>query len=219
MIELENLTMSYAVDGQMVDVLCGIDLSIDAAESIAVIGPSGSGKTTLLLLLAGLEQARHGAIRLEGASLSEMDADALADLRRDRVGIIFQSFHLIPSLTALGNVALPLEIAGLPASRELAARLPDQVGLAHRFEQVGHHLVLQRAQGVLVVGGAENHCGRVLRLVQLRRDLQAADTGHVDVEQYRRGWCVVIPDVVFHELVMPDTLAGCGVKRNQARAV
>jgi putative ABC transport system ATP-binding protein len=132
MIELEDLTMSYAVDGQVVDVLRGIDLSIGAGESIAVIGPSGSGKTTLLLLLAGLEQPRSGSIRLEGAPLSEMDADALADLRRDRVGIIFQSFHLIPSLTALGNVALPLEIAGHSASRERASHMLDQVGLAHR---------------------------------------------------------------------------------------
>ncbi len=132
MIELEDLTMSYAVDGQVVDVLRGIDLSIGAGESIAVIGPSGSGKTTLLLLLAGLEKPRGGSIRLEGAPLSEMDADALADLRRDRVGIIFQSFHLIPSLTALGNVALPLEIAGHSASRERASRMLDQVGLAHR---------------------------------------------------------------------------------------
>jgi putative ABC transport system ATP-binding protein len=132
MIELEDLTMSYAVDGHAVDVLRGIDLAVTTGESVAVIGPSGSGKTTLLLLLAGLEKPRSGSIRLEGVSMAALDADALADLRRDRVGIIFQAFHLVPSLTALGNVALPLEIAGNPAARERAGRTLDRVGLAHR---------------------------------------------------------------------------------------
>jgi putative ABC transport system ATP-binding protein len=134
MIELEDLTMRYAVDGRAVDVLRGVDVAIAAGESVAVIGPSGSGKTTLLLLLAGLEKPRGGSIRLGGASMAELDADALADLRRDRVGIIFQAFHLVPSLTALGNVALPLEIAGNPAARERAGRMLERVGLAHRAQ-------------------------------------------------------------------------------------
>jgi len=136
MIELEDLTMSYAVDGQAVDVLRGVDLTVAAGESVAVIGPSGSGKTTLLLLLAGLEQPRGGSIRLEGVSMAALDADALADLRRDRVGIVFQSFHLVPSLSALGNVALPLEIAGSAAARERAGRMLERVGLADR---AGHY--------------------------------------------------------------------------------
>ncbi|MDZ7842625.1 MAG: ABC transporter ATP-binding protein [Gammaproteobacteria bacterium] len=132
MIELEDLNMRYAVDGQAVDVLRGIDLAVAAGESVAVIGPSGSGKTTLLLLLAGLEQPRGGSIRLDGVSMAGLDADALADLRRDRVGIIFQAFHLVPSLTALCNVALPLEIAGSPDARERARQMLDRVGLADR---------------------------------------------------------------------------------------
>jgi putative ABC transport system ATP-binding protein len=132
MIELQDLTMSYAVDGQAVDVLRGIDLAIGAGDSVAVIGPSGSGKTTLLLLLAGLEKPSGGSIRLEGVSMAALDADALADLRRDRVGIIFQSFHLVPSLTALGNVALPLEIAGNTSARERAGGMLERVGLVHR---------------------------------------------------------------------------------------
>jgi len=136
MIELEDLTMRYAVDGQAVDVLRGIDLAVAAGESVAVIGPSGSGKTTLLLLLAGLEQPGGGSIRLAGLSMAALDADALADLRRDRVGIIFQAFHLVPSLTALGNVALPLEIAGNREARQRAGRMLERVGLAHR---AGHY--------------------------------------------------------------------------------
>jgi putative ABC transport system ATP-binding protein len=113
-------------------VLSGVDLDIADGETVAIIGPSGSGKTTLLLLLAGLEQPQDGSIRLDGLPLQEMDADALADLRRDRLGIVFQSFHLVPSLTALGNVALPLEIAGHDDALERARQMLRRVGLAER---------------------------------------------------------------------------------------
>jgi putative ABC transport system ATP-binding protein len=99
---------------------------------VAIVGSSGSGKTTLLILLAGLEQPQSGEIKLDGITLNPLDADALADLRRDRLGIIFQSFHLVQSLTALANVALPLEIAGKPNARELAREMLDKVGLAQR---------------------------------------------------------------------------------------
>lgn len=132
MIEVKGLSMAYALEDEQVSVLAGVDLAIASGESVAVVGPSGSGKTTLLLLLAGLEQPRAGSIRLDGVSLAELDADALADLRRDRVGIIFQSFHLVPSLTALGNVALPLEIAGNPDAWARARQMLARVGLAER---------------------------------------------------------------------------------------
>jgi putative ABC transport system ATP-binding protein len=132
MIELQNLTMSYSLGEERVDVLSGVDLAIAAGETVAIIGPSGSGKTTLLLLLAGLELPRAGVIRLNGVSLADLDADTLADLRRDCMGIIFQSFHLVPSLTALGNVALPLEIAGKTDARARAREMLDKVGLAQR---------------------------------------------------------------------------------------
>ena len=132
MIELRNLSMGYALDGAQVDVLRAVDLTINDGESIAIVGPSGSGKTTLLLLLAGLEQPAGGEIRIDGISLDELSVDALADLRRDRLGIIFQSFHLVPSLTALGNVALPLEIAGRADARERSLKMLDQVALLPR---------------------------------------------------------------------------------------
>ena len=124
--------MSYALEHDRLEVLSGVDLDIADGETVAIIGPSGSGKTTLLLLLAGLEQPQDGSISLDGLPLQEMDADALADLRRDRLGIVFQSFHLVPSLTALGNVALPLEIAGHDDALERARQMLQRVGLAER---------------------------------------------------------------------------------------
>ena len=132
MIEIKDLTMTYPMDGEAVPVLRGLDLNIGDGQSVAVVGPSGSGKTTLLLLLAGLEKPTGGEIFMAGTALADLDADALADLRRDRVGIVFQSFHLVPSLTALGNVALPLEIAGDRSARERAREMLHRVGLGHR---------------------------------------------------------------------------------------
>ena len=107
MIEIRDLGMSYAVEQGRLDVLDGVDLDIADGETLAIIGPSGSGKTTLLLLLAGLEQAQRGSIRIDGVDLAALDADGLADLRRDRLGIVFQSFHLLPELDIVENVALP----------------------------------------------------------------------------------------------------------------
>ena len=132
MIEINALTMTYPMDGEDVSVLRGVDLSISQGESVAIVGPSGSGKTTLLLLLAGLDRPSGGSIRLGNLDLAQQDADTLADLRRDKVGIVFQSFHLVPSLTALGNVALPLEIAGQTSARKRAADLLSRVGLGQR---------------------------------------------------------------------------------------
>ncbi len=124
--------MSYGTEEGRLTVLSEVDISIANGETVAVVGPSGSGKTTLLLLLAGLEQCESGTIHIDGVSLAEMDADQLADTRRDRLGIVFQSFHLIPSLTALGNVALPLEIAGIPDAQSKARAMLEKVGLVKR---------------------------------------------------------------------------------------
>ena len=132
MVELKNLSMTYALDDVKVEVLREINLTIEDGESVAIVGPSGSGKTTLLLLLAGLERPGGGEIYIDGIALSALNVDDLADLRRDQLGIIFQSFHLVPSLTALGNVALPLEIAGRPDARETSLRMLDKVGLIQR---------------------------------------------------------------------------------------
>lgn len=132
MIELNNLSMSYALEQGRLEVLTKVNLEVTDGDTVAIVGPSGSGKTTLLVLLAGLELPAEGSVRLDGRALDELDEDALADLRRDHIGIVFQSFHLVPSLTALGNAALPLEIAGAEDSRARAQAMLERVGLGGR---------------------------------------------------------------------------------------
>ena len=132
MVRLEGVTMAYPVGTSRVMVLSEISLEMARGERVAVVGPSGSGKTTLLLLLAGLERPTVGSVVLNGEPLEHMDSDDLADFRRDHLGIIFQLFHLVGSLTALDNVALPLEIAGWRGARERAAAMLDRVGLKGR---------------------------------------------------------------------------------------
>ena len=132
MIELKNVQMSYPVEQSRLTVLDDVSLNIAAGESAAIVGPSGSGKTTLLLLLAGLDHPDNGTIELDGVRLTDLSPDELANLRCDRMGIVFQSFHLIPSLTALGNVTLPLEIAGDSEAEAKALEMIARVGLEHR---------------------------------------------------------------------------------------
>jgi putative ABC transport system ATP-binding protein len=119
-----------------VDILHGISLEVAAGESIGLIGPSGSGKSSLLMIMGGLEQATGGTIHAMGKDLTAMNEDALALFRRDRMGIVFQSFHLIPTMTALENVATPLELAGHKDAYSRAAEALDIVGLSPR---AGHY--------------------------------------------------------------------------------
>lgn len=133
MITLEDVHLAYSAGESTVPVLNGTSLNVDQGQSVAIIGPSGSGKTSLLLVLTGLETPDSGSVVFDGASLHKLSSDARADLRRDRIGIIFQSFHLIPSLSACENVALPLDIAGVSGARRQAAELLDRVGLGHRL--------------------------------------------------------------------------------------
>ncbi len=127
--------VGFAVDapGGRLDILEDITLDLNAGETLAIVGASGSGKTTLLGLLAGLEQPTSGHIRLAGSDLMQLDENERALLRRQQVGFVFQSFHLLPSLTALENVMLALEIAGFDQVRDRAARALGQVGLDHRM--------------------------------------------------------------------------------------
>jgi putative ABC transport system ATP-binding protein len=119
-------------DGRVLDILSAIDMQVNAGEAVAILGPSGSGKSTLLGLLAGLDQPSEGRVSLLGQDLGGLDEDARAALRAGRVGFVFQSFQLLPGMTALENVALPLQIGRNGAARALAGALLREVGLGEQ---------------------------------------------------------------------------------------
>ena len=133
MVEISDLQLSLVGGGGRVNILRGIDLSVAAGETLSIVGTSGAGKTTLLMAVSGLERATAGSIRVAGVELSELDEDHLARFRRSHVGIVFQSFHLVPTMTALENAALPLEFAGAPDADERAAAALATVGLSDRL--------------------------------------------------------------------------------------
>lgn len=131
-IEINDLHLSLVGGAGPVKILRGIDLRVEAGETLSIVGPSGAGKTTLLMALAGLEPATSGEIRVAGTRLNNLDEDALARFRRAQIGIVFQSFHLIPTMTALENVALPLEFAAVDDALERAAKALALTGLEQR---------------------------------------------------------------------------------------
>lgn len=134
MIALHDVHLAYTAADRSVPVLNGVNLSLERGDSLAIVGPSGSGKTSLLLVLTGLESPDTGRVEFQGSALHSLDGNARADLRREHIGIVFQSFHLIPSLTARENVALPLDIANAPDGRRQADEMLDRVGLGHRLD-------------------------------------------------------------------------------------
>ena len=133
MIVTKNLFVTLPSQAGAVNIIRGIDLSIASGETVGLIGPSGSGKSTLLMVLAGLEPASQGQVIVSGRDYANMDEDALSRFRRSSVGIVFQSFHLVPTMTAVENVALPLELAGVASAFEKAEAMLEEVGLAHRL--------------------------------------------------------------------------------------
>ena len=132
-VTLRQLRLSIPAAAGPVTILRGIDLDVEAGERIGILGPSGSGKTSLLMLVAGLERASGGAITVAGVDLASLDEDARARFRLANLGIVFQSFHLIPTMTALENVAVPLELAGRADAAAVAAEALHRVGLGHRL--------------------------------------------------------------------------------------
>ena len=133
MIVTRNLFVTLPSQAGAVNIIRGIDLSIASGETVGLIGPSGSGKSTLLMVLAGLEPASQGQVVVSGHDYANMDEDALSRFRRSNVGIVFQSFYLVPTMTAIENVALPLELAGVASAFEKAETMLGEVGLGHRL--------------------------------------------------------------------------------------
>src|SRR5882672_4497392 len=139
-LKAENLTKKVTSPEGILTIVNDVSLDIAAAESVAIIGASGAGKSTLLALLAGLDSPTSGRITLAGADLTALDEDGRARLRAERVGFVFQSFHLVPSLTAIENVMLPLELAGRRDARDTAAGTLERVGLSRRKEHYPRQL-------------------------------------------------------------------------------
>jgi putative ABC transport system ATP-binding protein len=133
LVMLEDVHLTLGSAAGPVNILRGVSLAIAAGEKVSVVGPSGSGKSTLMMVLGGLERPSGGQVRIGGTDLGTLGEDALARLRRARIGIVFQSFHLIPTMTALENVAIPLELGGRADAFATAAEALGAVGLGHRL--------------------------------------------------------------------------------------
>ncbi len=134
MITVSQVNLSLGSGAARVHILKDINLRIAPSEAVGLVGPSGSGKSTLLMVMAGLERPDSGEVVVNGTAFNALSEDALARFRGRQVGIVFQSFHLIPTMTALENVAVPLELAGIPDALERAGRELDLVGLSHRHQ-------------------------------------------------------------------------------------
>ena len=171
MIHVENLTMQLQAGGHVVSILKGLTFEVPQKQMVSIVGPSGSGKSTLLGLLAGLDKPTSGSIRLNGQEITAWSEYRLALFRRQHIGYIFQSFHLIPTLTALENVSLPLELSGNPSAMPRAQELLDAVGLRDRQ---GHY----PAQ----LSGGEQQRVAVARAFACRPPILLADepTGNLD---------------------------------------
>jgi putative ABC transport system ATP-binding protein len=132
-VTLKNVSLTLPSRAGKVEILRGVDLTVNGGEAVGIVGPSGSGKTTLLMVIAGLEQVSGGEVGVAGTLLNGQNEDELARFRRDNIGIVFQSFHLIATMTALENVAVPLEFRGARDAMATARAHLERVGLGHRL--------------------------------------------------------------------------------------
>ena len=172
-ISLKNVHLTLKAQGGPVHILRGVSLEANAGEAIAIVGPSGSGKTSLLMVVSGLEPATSGSVRVAEQELMGLGETSLSRFRRDNIGIIFQSFHLIPTLTARENVAVPLEYRGVRNAFPRAEKALDNVGLSHRL----HHYPSQ-------LSGGEQQRVAIARAVAAGAKILLADesTGNLDQE-------------------------------------
>ena len=170
-IDARNVTLSLGDGDARVQILKGVDLAVQAGERLAILGPSGSGKSSLMAVLSGLESASGGSIRVAGANIIGLSEDGLAEARRGRIGIVLQAFHLIPTMTALENVAVPLELAGHGDPFGEARRELEAVGLGHRVTHYPTQL-----------SGGEQQRVALARALAIRPALLFADepTGNLD---------------------------------------
>lgn len=170
-LKAQRITKQVSSPEGMLTILAEVDLRIAAGETVAIVGASGAGKSTLLALLAGLDEPSQGRIWLNGSELSALDEDGRAAVRARHVGFVFQSFHLVPSLTAIENVMLPLELAGLPNARAAAADVLEKVNLSPRREHYPRQL-----------SGGEQQRVAIARAFVTRPALLFADepTGNLD---------------------------------------
>ena len=183
LIDASGLVFTARAAAGPVQVLRGVDLAVTSGEALGIVGPSGSGKTSLLMLLAGLERPTAGRLQVAGRDLGALDEDALARFRRDEVGIVFQAFHLIPTMTALENVAVPLEFAGRRDAFDQAREALAHVGLGHRLDHYPGQL-----------SGGEQQRVALARAVVAEPRLILADepTGNLD-----RATGAVVMDLLF----------------------
>ncbi|MEM9550901.1 MAG: ABC transporter ATP-binding protein [Pseudomonadota bacterium] len=170
-LSLKDAALSLDGNAGRVDILHGITMNVQRGETLGLVGPSGSGKSSLLMLMGGLEQATGGQVTALGQDLTAMDEDALARFRRDHMGVVFQSFHLIPTMTAVENVATPLELAGHRDAFDRAQAELEAVGLGHRADHYPSQM-----------SGGEQQRVALARASAPRPDLLLADepTGNLD---------------------------------------
>ena len=170
-ISLKDVHLSLDSRAGPVSILNGVGLEVEEGQSVAIVGPSGSGKTSLLMILAGLERATSGAVRVAGHDFQSLGEDQLARVRGESIGIVFQSFHLVPTMTALENVALPLEFSGRANAETIARTRLDEVGLAHRLDHYPAQL-----------SGGEQQRVALARALSIEPKLLLADepTGNLD---------------------------------------
>ena len=157
MIHLRDVYVTLSSSAGPVKILRGVNLNVDEGSSVSVVGPSGSGKSTLLAVIGGIERPTAGSVRIDGQQLGDFDEDELASFRGQQIGILFQAFHLIPTMTALENVAVPLELAGAGDAFDQAEQRLAEVGLSHRASHYPGQLSGGEQQRVALARALSNH--------------------------------------------------------------